>query len=87
LATADQSNTADNRRHFTIYNPTVHTYETFTVSEWKWLYVQATQKRLYNRKVTGRKEKEKLCCYFVWPLFFNLSGLGGLNRSIQLQPA
>jgi len=28
--------------------------------------------------------KEKLCCYFVWPLSFNLSGLGGpnTNRSI-----
>jgi len=32
-----------------------------------------------NRKV----EKEKLCCYFVWPLSFNLSGLGSPNRSIK----
>jgi len=32
-----------------------------------------------NRKV----EKEKLCCCFVWPLFFNLSGLGDPNRSIK----
>jgi len=32
-----------------------------------------------NRKV----EKEKLYCCFVWPLSFNLSGLGGPNRSIK----
>jgi len=32
-----------------------------------------------NRKV---KKKITLCCYFVLPLPFNLSGLGGPNRSI-----
>jgi len=31
-----------------------------------------------NRKV---KRKKRLCCYFVWPLSFNLSGLGGPTRS------
>jgi len=32
-----------------------------------------------NRKVKGRKiGKIRLCCYFVWPLSFYLSGLGGL---------
>jgi len=30
LATAKQSKTADNQYHFTIYNPTVHTFESFT---------------------------------------------------------
>jgi len=40
-----------------------------------------------NRKVkvrnTGKKKKEKLCCYFVRPLSFYLSGLVGPNRSIK----
>jgi len=29
------------------------------------------------------KRKKRLCCYFVWPLSFNLSGLGGPTRSIN----
>jgi len=29
----------------------------------------------------SKVEEEKLCCYFVWPLSFNLSGLGDPNRS------
>jgi len=29
-----------------------------------------------NRKVKGRiVKRNRLCCYFVWPLSFNLSGL------------
>jgi len=37
-----------------------------------------------NRKV---KRKKRLCCYYVWPLSFYLSDLGGPNRSIKLQPS
>jgi len=33
-----------------------------------------------NMKV---KRKIRLCCYFVWPLSFYLSGLGGPTRSIK----
>jgi len=39
-----------------------------------------------NRKVK-RERTMGGCCYFVWPLPFNLSDLVGPTRSIKLQPA
>jgi len=58
-------------------------------SNTKRLYMDEIEKHrkrrnTYNRKV---KRKKRLCCYFVWPLSFNPSDLGGPTRSIKLQPA
>jgi len=36
-----------------------------------------------GKKYRKVKRKIRLCCYFVWPLSFNLSGLGDPNRSIK----